>query len=85
MASLVILLFAAAIVAVVIAKKQSKHTFVCKNCGGEFQVKWTKLLFEVHMFNEHKLRCPHCNIEGFCKDKGVDYGKTEHLRQRNFF
>jgi len=55
----------------------SKHYFVCRNCGKIFQPKWTQMCFNVHVLDEHMLRCPHCNVKDFCGDKGKNY-KYEH-------
>lgn len=63
-------LLIAAVVTVVVAKVQSTHFFACQNCGEEFQPKWTELMFEVHAFNEHRLKCPHCGRKDFCTDTG---------------
>jgi len=48
----------------------SKHYFVCRNCGGTFKPKWTQMCFNIHVFDEHELKCPHCNIIDLCGDKG---------------
>ena len=65
-----IALLIAAAIAIAVAKAQSKHVFTCRHCGKDFQPPWTQLLFEVHAFNEHRLKCPHCAKKGFCTDKG---------------
>ena len=54
----------------VIAIVQSRHTFVCSNCGKEFRPKWTQLISEIHVCDEHLIDCPFCNVKNFCKDKG---------------
>lgn len=64
------LLIAIVALVVVIAISQSKHTFVCGECGKEFNPKWTQLIFEVHSFDEHVVVCPHCHKRSFCKDIG---------------
>ena len=66
----VIALLIAAAVTVSVAKAQSKHVFVCRSCGKDFQPQWTQLVFEIHAFNEHRLKCPHCGKKSFCTDKG---------------
>lgn len=48
----------------------SKHYFACGNCGKKFQPQWTQMCFNVHVFNEHALKCPHCGMKGLCTDKG---------------
>lgn len=64
------ILLIAAIIAAAVAKAQSTHTFVCHNCGKEFQPKWTQLVFEVHVFDKHVLKCPHCGKRDYCTDQG---------------
>lgn len=67
---LVFIVLAAVITCVLIAGIQSKHSFKCRNCGKEFQPKWTQMIFEIHVLDEHKIKCPFCNIKDFCQDKG---------------
>ncbi len=74
MICLAILILAAVAVCLIIAKRQSGHTFLCKHCGKTFQPKWAQLVFEIHVLDEHKIRCPHCNEKDFCKDKGRSAG-----------
>lgn len=59
-----------AAICVLIAVAQSMHTFACGNCGKEFKPKWTQLVAEVHILDEHLIKCPHCNTKCYCKDKG---------------
>lgn len=56
-------------VIIVIAIVQSRHTFVCSNCGKEFRPKWTQLISDVHVCDEHLIDCPFCNVKNMCKDK----------------
>ena len=65
-----IALLIAVIAAVAVAKAQSTHIFTCHLCGKEFHPEWTQLLFEIHAFNEHRIKCPYCNKKVFCTDKG---------------
>lgn len=65
-----VILLIAAVIAVAVARAQSRHMFSCPNCGGEFQPRWTQLIFEVHVMDEHRLTCPLCKTTGFCKDHG---------------
>lgn len=65
-----IIVVIAAVIAIAVAVEQSTHTFVCRDCGKEFKPKWTQLVFEVHMLDEHVMKCPFCNKKGFCGDKG---------------
>ncbi len=67
------ILLIAAIVAISVAKAQSRHTFVCHSCGKEFRPRWTQLVFEVHAFDKHVLRCPHCNQKDYCTDQGKKF------------
>lgn len=69
----VIALAVAVIVAVIIAMVQSKHGFACPSCGKMFQPKWTQMVFEIHAFDKHRLKCPHCGMTGFCTDQGKTY------------
>lgn len=61
-----------AVVGVFKGKILSKHYFLCKHCGRKFKLKWTKLIFEVHAFNEFKVECPYCKIKDFCEDIGKE-------------
>ena len=63
-----VVLLIAAVITVAVAKAQSTHYFACHNCGKEFKPQWTQLMFEVHAFNEHRLKCLHCGKTGFCTD-----------------
>lgn len=65
-----IILVLAAVVAIAVAVEQSTHTFVCRNCGKEFKPKWTQLIFDIHIFDEHVMKCPFCNVKDLCGDKG---------------
>lgn len=65
-----IILAAAAALVMIVAKAQSKHDFACANCGNTFQPKWTQLVFEVHAFDAHRLKCPFCKRTTLCKDIG---------------
>ena len=56
---------------IAIAIAQSKHYFACGNCGEKFHPKWTQMCFNFHVFNEHMLKCPHCNTTNMCTDKGT--------------
>lgn len=56
-------------VIIVIAIVQSRHIFVCSNCGKEFRPKWTQLISDVHVCDEHLIDCPFCNVKNMCKDK----------------
>ena len=38
----------------------------CKNCGGEFYIKWQKIIITQHVGNEYFLLCPHCKTIGWC-------------------
>lgn len=48
----------------------SKHYFACGNCGVKFQPKWTSAILVYHVFDEHLLKCPHCNTTSMCTGKG---------------
>lgn len=55
---------------VLVAVVQSKHTFVCGNCGQHFRPKWTQMIADFHVFDEHLIECPHCHVKNMCTDKG---------------
>ena len=67
---LAVLVIGAAGICVLIAKRQGRHRFRCKHCGRSFQPAWKELLFEVHVLNAHRIRCPFCGIKDFCEDEG---------------
>lgn len=62
----------AIVAGVLIAKAQAKHYFYCKHCGKTFQPKWTQMIFEIHVANEHKIECPYCKVKDFCEDRGKE-------------
>ncbi len=46
-----------------------EKTFVCPNCGAEFNVKWYQLMYKVlsvHAFNTAYLKCPVCHKRDSC-------------------
>ena len=57
-------------VVVLVAVVQSRHTFACGNCGQYFRPKWTQMIGEFHVCDEHLIECPHCHIKNMCTDKG---------------
>lgn len=59
-----------AAITIALAVVQSKHIFVCHNCGKEFKPKWTQLLCEIHVCDEHLIECPYCNNKSYCRDIG---------------
>ena len=54
-------------VIVIVAKRIASHTFQCGHCGGEFSVKWTKVLVTVHSDDAYKLECPYCKTRDWCE------------------
>ena len=58
-----------AAIIVIIAKNTASHTFKCKNCQGEFKIKWTKVITTVHSGKDYMLVCPHCNTKGMCTEQ----------------
>lgn len=48
----------------------SKHYFACGNCGEKFHPKWHQMCLSFHVYEEHLLKCPHCNETCMCTDKG---------------
>lgn len=66
---IIFLLLVAGIVVAGIAVLQSKHIFRCQNCGKIFHPQWTQLIFEIHILNEHKIKCPYCKVKNYCVDE----------------
>ena len=56
----------AVLVVIVVAKRFAKHPFKCKNCGGEFYIKWQKIIITQHVGDEYFLLCPHCKTICWC-------------------
>ena len=52
------------------ALADSKYYYACGNCGAKFQPKWTNAILVYHVFDEHLLKCPHCNTTNMCTRKG---------------
>lgn len=69
---IIVILTAVVIAGVIIAGAiaYSKHYFACGNCGAKFQPKWTNAILVYHVFDEHLLKCPHCNTTSMCTGKG---------------
>lgn len=57
-------------VVVLVPVVQSRHTFACGNCGQSFRPKWTQLIGDFHVCDEHLIECPHCHVKNMCTDKG---------------
>ena len=66
----IVLIMVIIAIAVVVPVVQSRHTFVCGNCGKEFKPKWMQLFGDVHVCEEHLIECPFCEVKNMCKDKG---------------
>ncbi|MGX8850916.1 hypothetical protein [Amedibacillus sp. YH-ame10] len=58
------------LVGILKGKRLCKHTFLCRHCHKEFHPRWTKIIFEIHAFDEFQLECPYCKTKDFCKDLG---------------
>lgn len=69
---IIVIVTVAVIAGIIIADAfaYSKRYFACGNCGTKFQPKWTSALLVYHVFDEHLLKCPHCNTTSMCTGKG---------------
>ena len=54
---------------VIIAKRIASHTFKCKHCSNEFNIKWSKIVVTEHSGNEYMLVCPYCNTKDWCTEQ----------------
>ena len=72
MGTMLVIAFIVVIIAIAVGVPllQSRHTFICGNCGREFNPKWTQLFGDVHVCEEHLIKCPFCEVKNMCKDTG---------------
>lgn len=61
-----LILGVAAAVVVIFAKRIAAHTFRCKHCAKEFNIKWPRAVVAEHDQREYRLLCPHCKTRGWC-------------------
>ena len=62
----ILVLAVAVAVIVAVSKRIASHTFKCKHCSGEFNVRWSKIIVTEHYNNEYMLVCPYCNTKDWC-------------------
>ena len=60
---------AAMAVIIIFAKGIAAHSFKCKHCSNEFNIKWSKVLVTEHSGNEYMLVCPHCKTKDWCTEQ----------------
>ena len=56
-------------IVVILARRIASHTFKCKHCSGEFNIKWSRVVFTEHFDNEYLLVCPYCKTKGWCEEQ----------------
>ncbi len=66
--SVLIPIIAIAIV-VILSKRIASHTFKCKHCSEEFNIKWSRVVITEHSGNEYMLVCPHCKTKDWCEEQ----------------
>ena len=60
-------ILAVAVIAVV-AWRIAAHDFRCAHCGGEFRIKWWRVLVTRHRGDAYMLECPHCKTKDWCTE-----------------
>jgi len=61
-----LILIAAAAIIVILAKRIASHTFRCRHCSKDFNIKWTRVVVTEHSDNEYMLVCPYCETKDWC-------------------
>ena len=56
-------------IVVILAKCIASHTFKCKHCSKEFNIKWLKVVVTEHFDNEYMLVCPYCKTKDWCTEQ----------------
>lgn len=56
-------------IVVILSKRIASHTFKCKRCSKEFNIKWSKVIVTEHSDNEYMLVCPYCETKGWCTEQ----------------
>ena len=64
-----LILIAAAAIIVILARRVASHTFKCKHCSKEFNIKWLKVVVTEHFDNEYMLVCPYCKTKDWCTEQ----------------
>lgn len=59
----------AAVIIVILARRAASHTFKCKHCSEEFNIKWSKVVVTEHSGNEYMLTCPYCETKDWCTEQ----------------
>jgi len=66
---MVLIPIVAATIIVILARRIASHTFKCKHCSGEFNIKWSKVVVTEHSDNEYMLFCPYCKTKDWCAEQ----------------
>ena len=61
-----LILIAAAAIIVILARHIASHTFRCKHCAKDFNIKWSKAVVTEHSDNEYMLVCTYCKTKDWC-------------------
>ena len=61
-----LILIAAAAIIVILARRIASHTFRCRHCSKDFNIKWTRVVVTEHSDNEYMLVCPYCKTKDWC-------------------
>ena len=64
-----LILIAAAAIIVILARRVASHTFKCKHCSKECNIKWSKVVVTEHSDNEYMLVCPYCETKDWCTEQ----------------
>ena len=56
-------------IVVILAKRIASHSFKCKHCSKEFNIKWSKVVITEHSGNEYLLVCPYCKTKDWCTEQ----------------
>ena len=64
-----LILIAAATIIVILARRVASHTFKCKHCSREFNIKWSRVVVTEHSDNEYMLVCPYCETKDWCTEQ----------------
>ena len=59
----------AVIIVVILAKRIASHTFKCKHCSKEFNIRWSKVIVTEHSDGEYMLVCPCCKTKDWCTEQ----------------
>ena len=59
----------AVVTVIILSKRIASHTFRCKHCSKEFNVRWSKIIVTTHNGDEYKLLCPYCKTKDWCVEQ----------------